>query len=176
MKILLSLAFVIGLLTTDTVIDFRKKSDISGWRVVNDGVMGGLSVGKFALNSDGHAVFKGEVSLANYGGFTSVRYSTEPLSIANNTTVVLRLKGDGKNYQFRVKAHSGSYFSYITTFRTSGKWEEVEIPLASLYPSYRGQKLNKPNFNAQEIEEITLLIANKRNEKFELLIDKIAFR
>ena len=34
-------------------------------------------------------------------------------------------------------------------------------------------KLNKENFNESSIEEISFLIANKKNESFKLLIDKI---
>ena len=162
-----------GITSLQTVFDFQKSSDISRWRVVNDGVMGGLSSGSFRLNSDGYAVFKGSVSLENNGGFTSVRYGTGRISVVGKSKMVLRLKGDGKNYQFRVKADAGDYYSYITTFRTSGKWEEVEIPLSDLYPSFRGRTLNQPNFSNEYIEELTFLIANKRNENFELVIDKI---
>ena len=52
-------------------------------------------------------------------------------------------------------------------------WEEVEINLSEMYPSFRGRKLSLPNFSSQEIEEITFLIANKENENFKLMIDKI---
>ncbi|MDG2228330.1 MAG: CIA30 family protein [Flavobacteriales bacterium] len=45
--------------------------------------------------------------------------------------------------------------------------------LKDLYPSFRGNKLNKENFNESSIEEISFLIANKKNESFKLLIDKI---
>lgn len=176
MKFLLSLTFLVGMMPSKTIFDFQKSSDITGWRIVNDGVMGGLSSGIFMLNSEGHAVFKGIVSLENYGGFTSVRYSLNSLSVEDKKTVVLRVKGDGKNYQFRVKAKSDEYFSYITTFATSGKWEEIEIPLNELYPSYRGRKLNTPNFSNNYIDELTILIANKRNESFALEIDEITLK
>ena len=42
-----------------------------------------------------------------------------------------------------------------------------------MYPSFRGRKLTKPNFNHDAIEEITFLIANNKSEKFQLIIDKI---
>ena len=35
------------------------------------------------------------------------------------------------------------------------------------------RKLNKPNFDEDSIEQIAILIANKKNEKFRLEIDKI---
>jgi len=51
--------------------------------------------------------------------------------------------------------------------------ETIEMPLSDLYPSWRGQKLDMPNFDQSSINEFTFLIANKRNETFELLIDKV---
>jgi hypothetical protein len=85
----------------------------------------------------------------------------------------MRVKGDGKNYQFRVKHKARDYQSYITTFSTSGEWETIEIPLGKLYPSFRGRVLDMPNFNHSNLTEFTFLIANKKAETFELLIDSV---
>ena len=45
-----------------------------------------------------------------------------------------------------------------------------------MYPSFRGRKLNQANFSNDYIEEIAFLIANKRQENFKLLIDKIELK
>ena len=87
--------------------------------------------------------------------------------------IKIRLKGDSKAYQFRIKDKSSSYYSYITTFTTSGEWETIEINLSDLYPSFRGRKLDKSNFNATSFEELSFLIGNKKNEPFKLELDKI---
>ena len=159
-----------------SIFDFQVNSDISNWYVVVDGVMGGESTGNFQLNEEGHAVFTGTISLENNGGFSSVRYDMEKMEISDNNTVSIRLKGDGKNYQFRVKNNDQDYFSYIAEFTTNGEWQEVEINLKDMYPSFRGRKLDKPNFNHSHIDEVTFLIANKKNEEFQLLIDKIELK
>ena len=91
-------------------------------------------------------------------------------------TIVLKIKGDGKNYQFRIKHKSSDYASYITSFSSSGEWQEIKIPIKSMYPSFRGKKLDEPNFYHESIEEITFLIANKQNEDFKLLIDMIEIK
>ena len=98
------------------------------------------------------------------------------IDLQNYSKVKLRVKGDGKNYQFRIKAKTRDYYSYITSFETTGKWEEIEIKLKDLYPSFRGRKLDLPNFSGDEMEEITFLIANYKTESFELLIDKIELK
>ena len=61
-------------------------------------------------------------------------------------------------------------------FSTTGEWQKIEIPFQSLYPSFRGKKLDIPNFSEDFIEEIAFLIGNKRAEHFKLIIDKIEFK
>ena len=156
-----------------TLFDFSKNSDISKWRVVNDDVMGGISKATFKLNTQGNGHFEGEVSTDNNGGFASVRYIMDQITIQELTTIRIKVKGDGKNYQFRIKNKNSDYFSYITTFSTSGDWQTIELKLKDFYPSFRGRKLDIPNFNKKTIEQISILIANKKKESFSLEIDKI---
>ncbi|GBF22282.1 MULTISPECIES: CIA30 family protein [Arenibacter] len=174
MKYLLATLVFMTLMTSKIIFDFNKDSNIKEWRIVNDGVMGGLSVGSFTLSPNGHGLFMGEISLENNGGFSSVRYRFEKLKVTEDSNITIKLKGDGKNYQFRVKDDSNNYYSYIVTFPTSGEWEEIKISLKDMYSSFRGRKLDMPNFSKNSIEEIVFLIGNKRTENFTLLIDKIA--
>jgi NADH dehydrogenase [ubiquinone] 1 alpha subcomplex assembly factor 1 len=157
----------------NSIFNFSHSSKMNDWKVVNDNVMGGISSASFELNSDGDAEFKGTVSTLNNGGFASVRYRFRAKDIAGKKTISIRLKGDSKPYQFRVKSQANDYYSYITTFSTLGNWETIHINLEDLYPSFRGNKLNKDNFNNSSLEEISFLIANKKNESFKLIIDKI---
>lgn len=163
-------------ITPITIFDFQQDSNISDWNVVDDVVMGGRSSGSFTVNDQGHGVFKGKVSLENNGGFSSVRYSFPRKEIKSYQQCVIRLKGDGKRYQFRIKANSSDYFSYIAYFNTTGDWQTVEIPLQEMYPSFRGRKLDRANFDEHHLEELAFLIANKQPESFQLLIDKIELR
>lgn len=170
------LALIILLLSNTlhmVIFDFDTDSSLDDWYVVNDGVMGGLSQGNLNINKKGHAVFEGKVSLDNNGGFTSIRHNFEQKEVTGKTKAVLRIKGDGKSYQFRVKTNSNDRYSYIYTFETSEKWETIEIPLDEMYPSFRGRKLDMPNFPIEKLSEIIFLIANKKAEGFSLEIDKI---
>ena len=158
------------------LFDFSKNTDLDGWYVVNDGVMGGRSQSTFAVNADGNGLFKGEVSLENNGGFASVHYRFKTTEIGNSETLVIRLKGDGKKYQARIYANANDYYSYIAYFTTTGKWQNIEIPLKSMYPSFRGRKLEKPNFSESSIEEVAILIGNKKAETFQLEINKLELK
>ena len=158
------------------LFDFTKTSDISNWSVVNDAVMGGVSDGSFSINESGHGIFEGTIRLENNGGFSSIRYAIGKTIISGKTTVIIRLKGDGKNYQFRVKENSDDQHSYVTKFQTSGDWETIELPLNTLYPSFRGKTLDKKNFSANQIEELGFLIGNKKKETFQLELDCIELK
>ena len=159
--------------STTRLFEFTKDSDIKNWRIVNDDVMGGISSSTFGLSDAGHGIFMGKVSTDNNGGFASVRYNMDEFKCDQLKTIRIRLKGDGKNYQFRIKNKGSDYYSYITTFSTSGEWETVEMNLEDFYPSFRGRKLDQPNFNKSSIEQVSILIANKKNETFKLEIDNI---
>jgi hypothetical protein len=163
-------------MTSKLIFDFTENSDIQDWIVVDDVVMGGESASTFKLNEDGYGVFEGSISLDNNGGFSSVRYRFQKTMIQQYSTISIKLRGDSKKYQFRIKSNSGAYYSYIAPFSTSGEWQQIEIPLKDMYPSFRGRKLAQPNFSKDYIEEITFLIGNKKVEKFKLVLDKIELK
>ena len=160
-------------MNTLEIFHFHPQSDISNWVLINDVVMGGESKSTFNIDVDGNGVFKGNVSLENNGGFSLLRYSFNKIDILNFKQIKLRLKGDGKRYQFRVKPNKNNKHSYITFFQTTKNWQTITIKLADLIPQYRGRRLSSPNFLYNELEEIGFLIGNKKDENFKLLIDSI---
>lgn len=156
-----------------TLFDFNFESNIRNWKIVDDVVMGGRSNGNFKINDTGYGEFSGDVSLKNNGGFSSVRYNFNTVSSSNFKSFQLRIKGDGNSFQFRVKSSNRQRFSYIYTFNTSGDWETISIPFNKMEPAFRGYKLDQPNFDGLQMEEIAFLIGNKKEQSFKLFIDSI---
>ena len=156
-----------------TLFDFNFESNIRNWKIVDDVVMGGRSDGNFKINDTGYGEFSGYVSLKNNGGFSSVRYNFNTVSSSNFKSFQLRIKGDGNPFQFRVKSSNRQRFSYIYTFNTSGDWETISIPFNKMEPAFRGYKLDQPNFDGLQMEEIAFLIGNKKEQSFKLFIDSI---
>ena len=156
-----------------TLFDFNTKSDITDWVVVDDVVMGGRSNGNFRINIEGHGEYSGIVSLENNGGFSSLRYRFDAKNVKGYSKALLTLKGDGKSFQFRTKSTVEHRHSYIYKFKTSGKWETIEISLKGMYPTFRGTTLNIPNYPVETLGQIAFLIGNKKGENFELQIDTI---
>lgn len=156
-----------------TIIKCSTLSSTDNWIVSDDIVMGGKSSSSFSIDPLGNGVFQGEVSLQNNGGFSSVQYRFDSISVVAYNHVCIKIKGDGKKYQFRIKASTADAHSYIHLFETSGEWQEICIPLNDMYPTFRGRKVAIANFNQNYIEAFTFLIGNKREEHFTLLVDEI---
>ncbi len=154
-----------------TLFDFTPSSDISDWVTVDDTVMGGRSDGRFRLNEAGHGEYAGYVSLENNGGFSSLRYRMPTIRVEGYTRVQLRLKGDGNRYQFRTKTSDYDRHSYVGYFETSGDWEVVELELHALQPQFRGRVLRIPDYPAEVLSEIAILIGNKKAQEFKLELD-----
>ncbi len=166
----------ISIINVMVIFDFTKNSSMENWYIINDDVMGGVSQSDIAIDESGNAVFEGSVSLQNNGGFCSVRYNNEEINAGGYEKVTFHIKGDGKRYQFRIKAGNGDSYSYASYFNTSGNWETKEILLKDMYPVFRGRKLDMPNFSHNKISEIGFLIGNKKEETFRLEIDKIELK
>lgn len=155
------------------IYTFSQQTNPNEWRIVNDGVMGGISNSSIQLIDNKYGQFSGHVSLENNGGFASIQLDiSQP--VEEKKHIVLRVKGDGKTYEFRLKGFSNQPESYVHSFNTTGEWENIKLPINQFYPQFRGRRLNLSNFNFKTIEQLSFLIANKQEEDFTLLIDWIA--
>jgi uncharacterized protein YbjT (DUF2867 family) len=132
--------------TAKTLFDFANPSeDIRAiWGAVDDVVMGGVSESTIRL-VDNTALFTGNVSTANSGGFVSVRTrNLEPaIDLSSYEGVDLRVKGDGKRYKFFLRDETrwdGVGYSY--SFDTvPGIWMTVRIPFAEMVPVFRAKSV-----------------------------------
>lgn len=160
-----------------SLVNFDNSPQEPRWVAVNDGVMGGRSRG-YPTVTDGKLEFSGELSLANNGGFSSVRSVGRNFDLTGATAVLLRVRGDGRRYQLRLATEAryrGVSISYGAGFdTTAGEWIEVRVPLASLQPTVRGSSLQGPPLDPSQVREIGLLIADKREGAFALMVDWIA--
>lgn len=159
-----------------TLMTFSGSADEPSWTAVNDGVMGGLSQGGPKI-AEGQLFFSGTLSLANNGGFSSVRTTGRGYDLSGATAMILRVKGDGRTYQLRLATNARIRFSavsYSADFPTAaGQWTEVRIPFDRLVPTFRGERLSGPPLDLAKVREIGLLIGDKREGAFALVVDWI---
>jgi len=149
--------------------------DIEPWRSINDGVMGGLSAGGMSQTAAG-LKFSGVISLENNGGFSSVR---RPISgdLSGATGVRIQVRGDGREYQFRIRQDAGfDGVSWRATFSSSAEWQQINIPLDRFMPVFRGRLVPQAGpVIPSQIRQIGFLLADKTAGPFELEIRSIEF-
>ncbi len=148
------------------IFDFQTLSaaDLQAtWGSLDDVVMGGVSASRFEQDSEG-ALFTGETSTENSGGFTSVRSRnfTPPLDVGNATGITLRVKGDGQRYKFFIRDQNGwDSIAYAASFDTAAQqWLTIQIPFATLKPVFRAKTVeNAPPLNPHEIVSFQLMLS-----------------
>lgn len=157
------------------------KENLTGrWQIVNDGVMGGLSQSTLVRNEQKNAVFIGDVSLRNNGGFASVR-NQMPFNLSEFDGLKIRVRGDGKVYCLRLRAAQGNFLtrhSHEARFTTNGEWQEIYIPFSDFNPVFRGSRLrNVPALDLRNIAELGFMIRDGQEGRFTLEIESVsAFR
>jgi monofunctional biosynthetic peptidoglycan transglycosylase len=162
----------------DTTMD-RSVPIAATWTVVNDGVMGGRSTSSVRELPSGTILFAGDVSLENNGGFASARLSIPDTDLSAFAGLRVRLRGDGKRYQIRLRPDDRfDGLAYAAPFRTTGEWETVEIPFAAFEPTFRGARPpGAPPLDPSRIRQLGLLIADRQAGPFALEVaDVRAYR
>jgi monofunctional biosynthetic peptidoglycan transglycosylase len=145
------------------------------WRSVNDGVMGGISSGGM-VRVDDMLRFEGELSLENNGGFASVRRLVD-MELSMAKSVRLRLRGDGREYQFRLRTNDRlDGIAWRAKFLTTGDWQTINLEFAEFEPVFRGRLVSDAGpLNPGEIHQIGLMLADKQAGPFRLDIKSIQF-
>lgn len=160
-------------------IDFGENTGSQDWRVLSDSVMGGLSYGRIQY-MENSLQFKGEVSLENNGGFSSIRSHWSEMDLSRFETVSMRFKSKGQAFAFTLEKDQRWYLPYFKKEFTSDSedWQEVTLKLSD-FNEYRigrmtENKLSKENL--KDILRIGIVTNSKKKSPFELEIDYIVFK
>lgn len=157
-------------------IDFGTNEIQEGWRIVNDGVMGGLSRGRINYE-ESSMKFYGTLSLENNGGFSWAQYGLQ------NT-----LDGDGNYFKLRIKTDEHSYFftARVANDRgchyesepicTNGEWQEMTIATASMFKTWRGRTFDEVLDMSTDLLEIGLILKDKKEGPFSAEVDWVLIK
>ena len=155
-----------------SVFDFSSPGVAAVWGTLDDVVMGGVSQGNLFLREQSvqgqpvqtQAVFAGNVSTDNSGGFSSVRTKNfdPPFNFTGWQGVRLRVKGDGQRYKFILRNSDGwDSPAYIYSFDTvADTWVSVDIPFAEMVPTFRARSVSDaPPFNPARVFSFQLMLS-----------------
>ncbi len=133
------------------------------WGALDDVVMGGVSESQLQITA-GAARFTGNVSIANSGGFASVRTRNfqPPLDLSSYAGIALRVRGDGKRYKFLIRTDDrwdgvGYAYSFDTTPET---WLTIKIPFSQVTAVSRAKTVpNAPAITPSQIYSFQLMLS-----------------
>jgi hypothetical protein len=119
----------------------------SRWRLITDGVMGGLSNGTLEKNTvDGRECvrLRGDVSLKNNGGFIQAALDVASTSAANASAyqgIMLEVYGNNEEYNLHLRSKDVwlPWQSYRASFVAPAIWQTIKLPF-SAFSGYRIQK------------------------------------
>ncbi|MDZ8187522.1 MAG: CIA30 family protein [Nostoc sp. ChiSLP02] len=150
------------------IFDFTKPSaelkDV--WGALDDVVMGGVSASNIQL-LENIALFAGNVSTANSGGFASIRTKNfdPPFNLSGYEGVKLRVKGDGQRYKIFLRTDTQwDGIGYAYSFDTvADSWVDIHVPFRDLIPVFRAKVLK----DAPPIEQSRICSFQLMLSKFE---------
>ena len=178
MKFILALMFIaLTSNASDTIplLDTNGKTSKIKWNIVNDTVMGGRSSSRWSKNSSALS-FEGFLSLENNGGFASVRHDLNNINLSSTEGIFIKVKGDGRKYQFRIRSQASRWANYSQEFKT--KKDIVQsffLPYKDFKPSWRGRSVrNVPTLTGKDVRGIGFLLGDKVQGKFKLEILNIS--
>ncbi len=164
--------------TSDTLrlFSFEGREPLKGWRVINDDVSGGVSEGAITRAKRGQAVFEGNISLKNDGGYSSVRADLGDVSLANYDGLMIRVRGDGREYRLVAKTNrDDDSHRYEARFKTTkDTWQVLKVSFKDFKPYWRGMRLYIwDNCDADDVKSVGLMISDEIEGPFRLEIDSI---
>lgn len=156
------------------LLEFAGPGAAANWQAVNDGVMGGVSDGRFTITGENTLEFFGTLSLENNGGFASVRTKPTDFDIKAGDSLVVRVKGDGREYVLTIYTKSRRMaFSYRAPLPTTkDEWREVEIPLADFIPTAFGRRVQGMGpVDPDQINGLGFMLNDKQPGKFQMQVE-----
>jgi len=149
------------------------------WQAVNDGVMGGVSEGRFSITPDKTMEFSGRLSLENNGGFASVQTKLTDLNINARDTLVVRVKGDGRDYFLNIYTKGPRVaFSYRALLPTTkDEWTDVSVPLEKFIPTSFGNLVQGMGpVEPDQITSLGFMLSDKQPGLFKLEVNWVKTR
>jgi NADH dehydrogenase [ubiquinone] 1 alpha subcomplex assembly factor 1 len=159
------------------LLDFAGPEAAQKWQAVNDGVMGGVSDGRFRITLDKTLEFFGTLSLENNGGFASVRTKPMELDLEASDAIVVRVKGDGREYVLNLYTTSRRMaLSYRAPLRTmKDEWVEVRIPLEDFIPTAFGRRVQGMGpVEPSQINGLGFMLADKNPGTFRMQVEWVS--
>ena len=154
------------------------------WFGLHDQVMGGRSEGSAqpqagSGSEPAHALFSGQISRDNGGGFASFRLPLPaPVVMGAARAVVLTGRGDGGTFKLCLhRQHDGDGVQWQADLATPGNWTTQVLPLSAFVARRRGREVRERALSAEDtLFQLGLMTTRPDPGPFWLAVARIALR
>ena len=181
LALLIMSSYTTPLSTESLDFDFGNTSKkMRDWGSINDGVMGGRSIGRTSY-SDNSLVFEGSISFDNNGGFASVRCPYQDFDLSKYKLVRVRYRAIGQTFALSLNTsrrfYMPNYRVYLAPSEVENEWVELVIPLVA----FKQHRMGNPTGYGisrealDSVIQMTFISADKKEGSFRLEIDFLRF-
>ena len=153
------------------LFDYQSEKKLeTSWRLVNDNVMGGKSIGRLVVNEN-HLSFSGFIN-TDGGGFSSIRHAVPSLPFIGIDHIKMSIRSDGRPYTLSLadEFSVGRGISHRAGIDTddSVDFQEVKLQANDLTPMFRGRRVQAPSLNTNTIQELRIMLSDSIDGDFRL--------
>ncbi|MBX3043778.1 MAG: CIA30 family protein [Candidatus Kapabacteria bacterium] len=176
--LLIIMLMLINISSNEYLIDFGTEKSGSDWYIINDGVMGGLSLGNFKL-AENSMVFSGNISLDNNGGFSALRSPFGKYDLSKFDYLEIKSRSKGQIIAFTLETDNRFFMPYYKFIVSSGTDEFVitKIKLSD-FKAYRLARETGDYLSENELQKIIrmgFITSDKKASDFEFEVEYIKF-
>jgi hypothetical protein len=164
----------------DSTINLGRTADqVQDWVVLSDNVMGGVTKSNLEY-TDTSMVLSGNISLDNYGGFSSVKTKFNRFDLSEYSGVHLRYKSTNQGFAFTLENSRNwtqPYFKGELSISKENTWTETTI----YFKDFKEYQIGEPTGNnlnpsiLKGIVRLGVITTEKREGPFSLEVDYIEF-
>jgi NADH dehydrogenase [ubiquinone] 1 alpha subcomplex assembly factor 1 len=160
--------------------DFGNSADKTrDWVLITDNVMGGLSKSEIIYNANS-ILLKGDISLDNFGGFSSIRTKFSQLDLSQYEGVKIKFKSTKQHFAFTLEnSQNWTRPNYKNNFHSNkdGTWMVATLYFKDFQENVIGQPTGK-QLNLEKLKKIVrigIITTKKEEGPFSLEVDYIRF-
>jgi NADH dehydrogenase [ubiquinone] 1 alpha subcomplex assembly factor 1 len=180
--IMLILQCWLGFSTEQVSLQFNFGSSakrVNDWRVLSDQVMGGISTSDLVYK-EASMQLSGELSLANYGGFSSIKSGFAQYDLSPYRGLRIRYRSDNQTFAFTLESSKNwtrPYYKGLMPVSKDKQWTEATI----YFTDFEAYQLGQPTGDfldpsiLKDIVRLGIMTTEKKEGPFFLEVQFVAF-
>lgn len=163
-----------------SIIDFGNSAKKNQeWMLLSDNIMGGITKSKIEYTNNS-VLLTGNISLANYGGFSSIKTKYKSVDLSKYNGIKIKFKSTNQKFAFTLEDNQNwTQPNYKREFspKKDDTWEEVVIYFKDFQETVIGEPTGNmmKSKSLKNIVRMGIMTYEKKEGTFSLEVDYIEF-